>query len=565
MPFTATERWVRVALVLGILIFLNILFSFVRLELDFTEDKRYSLTRGSLNTLEQARDAIYVRVLLDGDFPSGFKRLQHSVIDLLRQFRSLNPNIEFSLEDPNTGSPEEVNEMREKLAKDGLLPINLKVHTGSGKSEQLIFPYAVFNLGERKIAVNLVEHDPALDQEANISQSISQLEYKFVNALSKLQQIEKKNILFTASSGELPEENTLAAQQQLRPFYHVVRADLDSLYSIKESVDLVVVARPTRAFSERNKFILDQYLMRGGKILWMVDALQIGMDSFTYRQDFIPEPLELNLGDWFFQHGVRIEPTLVLDMECARIAQVIGKVGDKPQIELFPWYYLPLAAPYSDHPVVNNIDRILLDFPAKIDTVKSAGSITKTPLIVSSPYSRYQLAPARVGFDILRYAPDASKFDKPHLIMGVLLEGQFKSLYANRPEQSMLDAMEKLGLSFRTESPKTAMIIVSDGDLIRNHYDASTDKFSPVGYSKFEKTTYNGNRAFFLNAVEYLVSEEHILEARGKEFKIRMLDQVRISREKSFWQVLNTALPLVLLLLGGQLHRHLRKKKYTTR
>ncbi len=563
MSISQLERPFRIVLVFGIVLFTNIISSYLKLSYDCSEEKRFSLTEGTRNTLLKLEDEVYVRILLEGDFPSGFKQLQTATRDILNQFKSINTHLNFDFENPNDGSHDDINSTREKLAKDGLNPINLKVNSGTEQSEQLIYPYAIFNLGERKIAVNLLEHQPDLDQETNISNSISQLEYKFSNAVEKILREQKKNILFTNSNGELKPEQSRAAQQLLKPFYHVTFANLDSLYFIKDQVDLVIVAKPLTPFSERSKFILDQYLMRGGKILWMVDALQISIDSFNVRNEYIPEPLDLQLTDLFFQYGIRIDPSLVLDLECSKIAQVVGKMGDKPQIELFPWYYFPIAAPYSNHPIVNNIDRILLDFPAKIDTVKTSGSVRKTPLIVSSPYSRYQLAPAKVGFDILRYQPDPSKFDKPNQTMGILLEGTFKSPFTNKVEASMLETLKQLNIDFKSTSSHTKMIVVADGDLIKNFYDPQTDKFSQMGYSKFEKISYSGNRTFFMNSVEYLCNDENILAARSKEFKIRLLNQVRIQNEKSFWQFTNIGLPLVILILFGWLNTLLRKKRYT--
>lgn len=564
MKTKATNRYLEILIVLGIIIFSNILVSFTRIRLDFSEDKKFTLTEATMTTLEELPEQIFIRILLDGDFPSGFKKLQQSIRDLLIQFKHVNSAVEFSFENPNEGTLEEVNSIRERLAKDGLMPINLKVNSGTEQSEQLIYPYAIINLGERKIAINLLEHQAELDQEANLNNSISQLEYKMINAIEKVLRKEKKNILLTNSNGELSQENTMAIETMLKPFYNVIRMSLDSITAIRKEVDLVIIAKPTITFSEQSKFKLDQYLMNGGSMLWFVDAMQISIDSFTYRKDFIPEPLDLNLSDLFFNYGIRIEPSLVLDLECSKIAQVIGKIGDKPQIELFPWYYFPVPAPYSNHPVINNIDRILMDFPSKIDTVKTKYPVRKNALIVSSPYSRYQLAPARVGFDMLRYKPDPSKFNNPQLIMGILLEGQFNSPFENRLDPSMQSGLAALGMDFKPVSDPAKVIVVADGDVIRNYADPETGKFSKLGYSKFEKFHYNGNQAFFMNAVEYLTNANNILEARSKEFKIRLLNQVKIQEEKLFWQLINVAGPLLLLIVFAILHTFWRKKRYTS-
>lgn len=561
--FVKLERSVRILLVLGILIFINIIASLFNASVDLSEDRRFSLTPASIHTIQNINDNIYIRVLLDGEFPAGFKRLRQGVNDLLFQYKKRNGYISFEFENPNEGSVEEINKRRENLSKDGLVPINLQVRSGTEKNEQLIYPYAIFNYGERKIAVSLLENVPELDQEENLNNSISQLEYKFSNAIDKLLHPEKKNVLLTSANGELPTEETKAIETLLRPFYNVGRINLDSVYQIKKEADVLIVNKPTKLFSERSKFILDQYIMNGGKVIWFVDALKMSLDSLATRSEFIPEPQDLNLGDLFFKYGFRIESNMVLDMECSRIPQVIGKVGDKPQIELFPWYYFPIPAPRTNHPIVNNIDRILMDFPASIDTLKTKQVVRKIPLIVSSNYSRFQLAPAKVSFDILRYKPEPEKFNKPNLIMGLLLEGAFNSAFENRVEESMLQSLKSIQAEFKSSSSETKMIVVSDGDVLKNYYDFSTNKFSTLGYSKFEKTTYNGNKEFFLNSIEYLTNRENILEARSKQYKIRLLNQVKIDQERSFWQVLNLGLPLVILILIGIGNTYWRKNRYT--
>lgn len=557
------ESSFRITLVLGIIILTNLVFSFFRLSIDLTEDKRFTLTDASLKTIRNVPDVVYVRVLLDGQFPAGFKRLQENTKTLLDQFRSENGNIEYSFENPNEGSLEEINSKRDILSKDGLVPVNLRVRSGTENSEQLIYPYAIFNFGERKIAINLLENLPELDQEQNLNNSISQLEYKFTSAVDKLLHLEKKNILITTSNNELSKEHTKAIDQLLRQFYSVSRINLDSVYQIKQEVDAIIIAKPLKPFSERNKFILDQYLMNGGKLLWFIDGMSMSLDSLATKNEYIPEPLDLNLSDLFFKYGLRIQANLVLDLECAKIPQVIGKLGDKPQIDYFPWYYYPIPAPLSNHPVINNIDRILLDFPSSIDTLKTKFEVHKIPLIVSSSYSRFQLSPSKVSFEILRYKPDASKFNKPNLTMGILLEGIFSSSYENRLDESMNKALQAISMDFKPKSVFTKMIVVADGDVIKNNYDEATQKFSKLGYNKFEKINYNGNNEFFMNAIEYLTNDVNILEARSKQYKIRLLDQVKIEKEKVYWQGLNVGLPIIVLIIFGMSNAYFRKKRYT--
>ncbi|MBK8153889.1 MAG: gliding motility-associated ABC transporter substrate-binding protein GldG [Saprospiraceae bacterium] len=558
------QRPVQILLVLGILVFINIISAYFYSNIDLTEEKRFRLTSPTKKILHKVPDVIYARVLLEGNFPAGFKRLQNSTKELLNQFRSENAYISFGFENPNEGSIEEINKTREELKKGGLLPINLMIKSGTENKEQLIYPYAVFNYGERRIAVNLLENIPGYDQETNLNNSISQLEYKFANAIQKLLSNEKKNVVFVDGHGELSDEQTMSIQSVLNPFYNFGRINLDSAGFIRKEIDGIIIARPQTPFSEKDKFKLDQYLMNGGKILWLVDGMAMSLDSMNNTAEFIPQPLDVNLSDILYKYGVRIEPNLVLDLECSKIPQVIGQQGGKPQIELFPWYYFPLVSPRSDHPIVRNLDRIMFEFPSSIDTIRTANAIQKTALLESSEYSRYQLSPMRVGFDILRYKPDPSKFDKKHLPLAYLLEGVFSSNYENRVEESMLSGMKAIGQEFKSQSSPTKMIIASDGDLIKNLYDKETGKFAPLGYNKYEKTSYVGNKDFISNAIEYLTNDENIMAARTKQIKLRLLDKVKIEEDKLFWQSLNIGLPLLVLILLGIINFLYRKRKYAS-
>lgn len=302
--------------------------------------------------------------------------------------------------------------------------------------------------------------------------------------------------------------------------------------------------------------------MNGGKVIWLVDGIRMNLDSLNTRTEYIPEVNDVNLGDLLFKYGVRIEPNLVLDIECAKIPQVIGQQGGKAQIELFPWYYHPLIGPVSSHPIVRNIDRLTSEFPSSIDTVKTKGYVVKTPILLSSKYSRYQLSPMKVGFDIMRYKPDIEKFDKPHLPIAYLLEGKFYSNYENRVEESMLSSLKSLNLDFTASTENNKMIVIADGDLVKNMYDKKSGKYAPMGYNKFEDLPFNGNKEFIINALEYLTNDKNILSARSKEVKMRLLNTVKATQEKSYWQFLNVGLPILLLIVFGFINQYWRKRKY---
>ena len=554
--------FIQILLILGILLFINILSQYFNTYLDFTEEKRFTLTEPTKKLIKDVKNVVYIQVLLEGNFPSGFKRLQQSTKEILDQFNSENGYIEYEFENPNEGTVDVINARRKSYSEEGLIPTNLMVRSGSENKEQLIYPYAIIKLGDRKISVNLLENAPDLDQESNLSNSISLLEYKLATAIQKVHYPEKKNILFTTGHGELAKEQTKSLVSLLNSSYNLAWINLDSSFIIKPEIDLLIIARPIIPFTEKNKFVLDQYVMNGGKIIWLVDGLKMSLDSLSTRNEFIPEPLDLNLTDYFFKNGIRINSNLVLDLECSRIPQVIGRTGDKPQIELFPWYYHPLIAPRSNHPIVSNIDRISLEFPSTIDTLKTKTDIKKTIILQSSQYSRYQTSPMKVGFEMMRYKPDPDKFNRPNLPIGILLEGMFGSLFENRLDEDMNNILSSIGIPFKTISSPTSMLVVADGDVIKNLYDKETGKFAPIGYNKYEKATFNGNKDFILNSIEFMINQNNILTARTKEFKLRMLDKVKAEKDKLYWQSINIVLPIILIVLFGAINFYWRKKKF---
>lgn len=554
--------FLQILLILGIILFINILSQYFNTYLDFTEEKRFTLTEPTKKLIKDVKNVVYIQVLLEGNFPSGFKRLQQSTKEILDQFNSENGYIEYEFENPNEGTVDVINARRKSYGEEGLIPTNLMVRSGSENKEQLIYPYAIVKLGDRKISVNLLENAPDLDQESNLSNSISLLEYKLATAIQKVHYPEKKNILFTTGHGELAREQTKSLVSLLNSSYNLAWINLDSTFIIKPEIDLLIIARPIIPFTEKNKFVLDQYVMNGGKIIWLVDGLKMSLDSLSTRNEFIPEPLDLNLTDYFFKNGIRINSNLVLDLECSRIPQVIGRTGDKPQIELFPWYYHPLIAPRSNHPIVSNIDRISLEFPSTIDTLKTKTDIKKTILLQSSQYSRYQTSPMKVGFEMMRYKPDPDKFNRPNLPIGILLEGTFGSLFENRLDEDMNNILSSIGIPFKTISSPTSMLVVADGDVIKNLYDKETGKFAPIGYNKYEKATFNGNKDFILNSIEFMINQNNILTARTKEFKLRMLDKVKAEKDKLYWQSINIVLPIILIVLFGAINFYWRKNKF---
>ncbi len=556
------QSLVVLLLTIGTLILLNVIAQYFYGYLDLTEEKRFTLTEPTKRFVRDLDDIVYINVLLEGEFPAGFKRLRNATEDLLKEFKSLNSNIEYNFEDPSLGSIESINERRKQLAEVGVNPVNLQVVDNDQRSEKLIYPVAIVNFGTRQIIVNLLENEIAgASPEENLNNSVSLLEYKFASALQKLQIYKKPVIMFTEGHGELDTLETMDLENSLASFYNTARLNLENVVQISSDIDLLIIAKPSLEFSEKNKFKIDQYIMNGGKVLFAIDKLGVGLDSLKNVRAFLPQEYPLNLDDMFFKYGARINPDLVLDLECTRIPLTVGQLGNKPQVELFPWFYYPLVTPEISHPIIKNLDRINFFFPASIDTIKTKTEVKKTALLQSSKYTRFQAIPVELNFEILRYEPDPDKFNKERKNLAVLLEGSFTSLFENRVSETMQENLASLKLEFKASSEPTKLLVISDGDILRNPVNKSTGQYNTLGFNTFENYKF-ANKDFIINSIEYLLDKNGVLESRSKEVRLRLLDTVRANKERSFWQMINIGVPLLLLVIFGLIFNALRKRKY---
>ncbi len=553
-------------LISGILIFLYIGSQWVHTTIDATEERRFTLSPATKTLLQGLDDKIYIKVLLDGRFPAGFKRLQESTEDMLRRFAQVSSEIEYNFENPNDGTMEEVNERRNQLAKEGLIPTKLRISDAAGASSQYIYPFAIINYGTRNIPVTLLQDDiPGADKEVILNNSIGLLEYKLADGIQKIKAKSRRLVAFTTGQGELNRLQTGSFEKDLANAYAINRINLDSVVQIPKDIKVLIVAKPTKAFSEVKLFMLDQYIMNGGHVLFLVDPLTVSLDSIGNNRYYIPPPNELGLDPLLFKLGARINADLVLDLQCTRIPMVVGMQGDKPQTELFPWYYHPLISSISDHPITKGLDRIQLEFPGSIDTIQTSTSIKKTILLASSKYSRIQLTPVRLNFDILREEPDPKLFNKGPKAFAVMLEGAFGSYYQNRMSNEQLKVLDDAGMPYKASGEASKVLVVSDGDIIKNLVNPSTGETAPLGYNKYENTSFTGNRDFLLNTIEYMLDENGVLEARSKDIKLRLLNAVKAKEESTKWQLINILGPLLLIMLLGVLYQVLRKRKYSQR
>lgn len=546
-----------------VIVMVNILSSYVYEKWDWTEENRYSLTPATENLIDSISSPVYIRVLLKGDFPAGFKRLQSSTREFLRELQSRNGYIEVQFENPSEGTTEEINERREKLSERDIVPVNFRLKEGDGYSERLIYPYAIITMGEQQSVVNLLEEQiPGMSDEVTLNNSVSLLEYKFANAFQKLMKKYKPLIVFTSGHDELEPKQMADFRNELDEFYRFATLKVDSTTFIPPSVELLIVPKPLKKFEEKEKFIIDQYVMNGGSVLWLIDNIQVNLDSLRGVDQFIPPVTEVNLEDLFFKYGFRLNPDLVLDLQSSQIPLQIGMSGGSPQYDLFPWYYHPLVQPPSYHPVTKNLGRVNLFFPSSIDSIKTKYPVEKTPILFSSEYSMRQLVPMRLNFEILRYEPDLDRFNKSELPMGYLLEGKFASLYENRITDEMHSVLQQLEMEFLKESPEqTRMAVIADGDLVKNLFNPENEEYRPLGFNPYERRTYD-NKDFVVNLVEYLINGEAVLGARNKEVKLRLLDRVQAQEEQFKWQFINIGIPIILLLFFGVVFNYLRKRKY---
>ncbi len=564
-----TQFILQLALFFGILLFLNILAN-ARIAgqpmyayLDMTEEKRFTLTDPTRELLRDLDDVVYIRVLLDGEFPAGFKRLQDATQDILDDFRGVSGYVEYEFVNPNSGTPEEINERRKNLRDQGITPTQLTVKGVEGTERKMIYPYAIVYYKNRNLAVNLLENDvPGMPQERTLNNSVGLLEYKLANAVQRLRSTVQPNILFTTGHGELEPIQTADLQKTLNEYYQFGRIHLDSIVYIGEEADLLIVAKPTQPFSERDKFKIDQYIMQGGKVMWLLDKVRVDLDSLQGRTQYYPNEYDLGLDDLLFRYGIRLQPNLILDLQSSSIPLVVGMQGNAPQFDNFRYPYHPVVAPKADHPIVNNLGLVNFKYPSTVDLdVVTKTPVEKTPLLQSSDNTRVQYIPVEMNFEFLRYDLDPAKFKTEPQTIALLLEGTFPSLYQNRVTDAMLQGLQELGLEYRAQSTPTKMLVISDGDIARNKVGRDGKQFSPLGYNEFDKYQF-ANKDLLVNAIEYMIAENGVIQARGKDVKLRLLDSVEAQEYKTYWQLLNIGLPLVFLAAFGLVYNYVRRRRF---
>jgi len=545
-----TNPYIKILLVLAILIILNIIGNSYNKRFDLTKDKRYTLSNETKEIVSRVKDPLTIKVYLQGDFPAEFKRIQQETNQFLEEVHALNNNIKFRFVNP-VGNTKE-------LIKKGLQPSRLTVKENDKVSEAVIFPWAVINYNDKTENVSLLNNAIAKNQEEQLQNSIESLEYEFTNALHKITSSKSKKIAILKGNGELEDIYLFSFLKKLGEYYKLAEFTLEPVAinpekTLKElnDFDLTIIAKPTRPFSEKEKLILDQYIMNGGKTIWLVDNVVAEMDSLMVTGKSIAFNRELNLTDLFFNYGVRINYNITKDLYSSSIRLASGNTGNQTQYQDFLWHYFPLLISNNNNPISKNLDPVLLKFPSSMDTLNNG--ISKTILLQSSPYAKIIGTPANVSLNEIANQPDKKEFNDPNTIFGVLLEGKFKSSYAVRTKPFEIK-------NYKMQSVENKMIVISDADIIAN--ETFNGEPLPLNVDKWTNQPY-GNTDFLLNTVQYMLDDSGVLNLRSKNLQIQFLDKERVFQEKGFWQIFNIVLPLFLLGLFGFIFNLLRKKHYT--
>lgn len=547
------------SLAIIIVILLNFVGSFVFHRFDLTSEKRYTLSDATKKILGQLNDVVYVKVYLEGDFPAGFKRLRNETKEMLDEFRAYsNDNIEYQFINPSKNSDKkQQNEIYKQLYDKGLQPTNLEVKEESGTSQQIIFPGAIISYKGHELPWQLLKTQMGQAPEAQLNNSIQALEYEFASCIRNLTTVLKPEIGFIEGHGELDTLSLNDIKNSLGEFYLLKRVKINEQLKALQGLSAIIISKPDTAFSEKDKFIIDQFVMNGGKILWAIDPLYTSIDSLRKSGATLALPYDLKLDDLFFKYGVRINPNLILDLQSSGIPVNTALRGQQPKFELKQWMFSPLMMATSSHPIVKNLNVIKIDFGSSIDTVEAAG-ITKTILLHSSKYSKTLNAPVRVDLRMVNIRPDENQFRDSYRSVAVLLEGKFESVYKNRVSPQIANDS---AIGFKANGVNTKMIVISDGDIIRNEIQYSAKKPYPLGYDIYTRQTY-GNKNFILNCVNYLCDDSGLISVRSRELTLRLLDKKKVKNERLKWQIINTCLPLFVLFLFGMIHNIIRKRKY---
>ncbi|WP_179337791.1 gliding motility-associated ABC transporter substrate-binding protein GldG [Winogradskyella ludwigii] len=546
-----------VAIVVGLII-VNAISSSIYQRFDLTKDHRYTLSEASKSLVSNLDSPLIIDVFLEGDFPSEFRLLQTEVKQIVDEFQLETNQIVINyinpIEDETTRQ-----QYIEELTKQGLEPyINTDNSTGK-VTQDIIFPWAYASYKDKRVKIPLLKRSLTQGLQEQINNSVQSLEYAFADGFSKLVNAKAKKIAILKGNGELGDIYMADFLTTIKPYYNIAPFTLDSVSTNPQGTldklndyDLIVVAKPSIAFSENEKLVLDQYTMSGGKSLWLTESVVMDKDSlYNDSGTGVSIMRDLHLNDFFFKYGVRVNPTLVKDLYSAPIMLAIGE-GSQAQMQPIQWQYSPLAASNPDHPITKNLNLVKFDFASPIDTLKN--NIKKSILLQSSPKSKLEGAPTTISLANVTNSPNEESYNLGSQNLAVLLEGEFSSVYDQR-------ILPFKVTNFQSKSKATKMVVISDGDIIKNN--VIKNRPQELGFDQLTGKSF-GNKEFLLNTVNYLLEDNGLINIRAKEINVGFLDAEKVKDSKGTWQFINIALPLILLALFGFVFNYLRKRKYAS-
>ena len=558
-----SKFWLLPTIILLVLV--NWLASLYHTRIDFTNEKRFTQSKPTKNILKQLDDVVEIKVFLKGDFPSGFKKLANSTSEMLQEFKEIAGNKLIY----NFVSPDDVMDgtdvkWGDTLSTMGLYPINLKSQLKAGEQQQLVYPFALMRYKEKVVPIKLYNGIPNISRQ-EINSAEAMMEYQLAAAVYKLTQQQKPMIAYSFGNGEPQDARTYdLVENLLRNDYDLKVVNLNTLPVIEDTFKLLLIVKPTKPFTEIEKLRIDQFVMRGGKLMMFVDKLNAEMDSLRIKNEVIAYDRNLELTDMLFKYGIRINNDLVMDLQCDRLPFDVNGNG---QFEFLKWNYFPVFTSRSDHPINKNLGFISGKFVNSIDTVEAEG-ITKTVLLSSSANARKISTPALISGKETAQAPEDEKFRTPNIPVAVLLEGKFNSMFTNRLGQALQDSLQNFEQVFLSQNiNNNKMIIVADGDMVLN--DVVKTEPIPMGMNPFTYGTGNqyeyrfANKDFLQNCLDYLINQSGLSEAKTKDYTLRLLDKKKVDEQKTTWQLINLVLPVLLVVLFGLIYQWFRKRKYT--
>jgi len=543
-----------------VLVVLNVLGSLFFHRFDLTKDKRYTLSETSLQIVKQVKNPLSIKIYMQGDLPADFRRLQQETKQLLEEFQAYNSNIVFEFVNPMENEDESM-DLVKSLYQKGLTPINLTVDDKGKQSQAMVFPWAIAVYNNKEVNIPLLKNRMGASTTQKVIGSIQHLEYSIADAINKITKDKQKKVAIIKGNGEINEIHIAKMLMQIRESYYIGPFTLDSVsknptgsLDALKKYDLAIIAKPTQTFSDEEKQVLDQFIMNGGKTLWLIDQVAADMDSL-YNQSgaTLAYPRDLNLNDMFFKYGFRINPDLVKDEQGSPIKLATGEQGTATQYQDFVWKFAPLVASQGTHPIVKNLGGVRFDFASPIDTLKNG--IKKTVLLQSSPYSKKIGTPAEINLNIVSEETSPKDYiGKGNLPLSVLLEGNFHSAFENR----VLPFKDN---SFQSKGKPAKMIVIADGDLARNQLDKNGLPVE-LGYDQRSGNLYD-NKDFMMNCINYLLDDTGLINIRSKDLDLPLLDKEKVYENYSQTQLITIGLPILILLVFGLVFTYLRKKKYS--